>query len=378
MASMAEMKGPAGGPSTQELEERWKEAVDALTESPRDVELLLKAGQLSEQLGRRPETYNYYRKALLLDPTKSFLVSKLRPLAVTPEQKEELNKFSRLPASFQACLGDVFRYPVRGKGLAILLLGALFLWVGRGLMGGGIGMSGMTIAGFVAAYMAMFYIDVCHTTIGGEDHLPEWPDPLRVSEFFSDIAKFFVAKIVSFLPVIVIVLVFGVGGFSKAAHDEIPDFQMEYARRPPPPGPDGQPPPPTRAPAPVRPPASSRLLWGLVGSALAALAFVPVGMIYLPMAILSNVVMGSPWTCLNVPFVARSIVAAPKDYLICLALYFGTFLLTGGAELAARLVGIVPTGLALGFLELYAMTVLMRLMGQFYRMNQARLGWMAD
>ncbi len=379
MAGMGMPGAPAEGPPREQLEERWKEAVDALTERPRDLELLLKAGQASEQLGRRSEAYFYYRKALLLDPSKSFLLSKLRPLAATPEQQEELAKLSKLPPSFEACLGDIFQYPVRGKGLAVLLLGALFLWVARGLIKSGIGTSGLTLAGASGAYMAMFYIDVCHSTINGEDHLPDWPDPLRITEFFSDVAKFFVAKVVAFLPAILVVLVFGLGDWTKPVPQEIPDFQMEYAKRRGNPGPDGgTSTPESEPPPPARPPAPSRTLWIVAGPLLAAVAWIPLGMVYLPMAILSNVVMGSPWTCLNAPFVIRSIAASPKNYGICLALYFGTFLVTGGAEVAAALIGIVPTGLALGFLELYGMTVLMRLMGQFYRLNQAKLGWMAD
>jgi hypothetical protein len=36
------------------------------------------------------------------------------------------------------------------------------------------------------------------------------------------------------------------------------------------------------------------------------------------------------------------------------------------------------TGIGLAFLELAGMTMLMRMLGLFYRMNQAKLGWMAD
>src|SRR5258707_10027396 len=104
-ASRTGMPEPAGGtPSPQELEERWKEAIDVLAGSPRDAELLVKAGQLSEQLRRNPEAYLYFRKALTLDPTKGFLVAKLRALAVTAEQKDEVTKFSRRPVSFEASL----------------------------------------------------------------------------------------------------------------------------------------------------------------------------------------------------------------------------------------------------------------------------------
>ena len=51
----------------------------------------------------------------------------------------------------------------------------------------------------------------------------------------------------------------------------------------------------------------------------------------------------------------------------------------GAIEYLVKVAGvIVLTGFALAFLELYGMTMLMRLLGLFYRMNQARLAWMAD
>jgi len=124
---------PPAGPSREELEERWKEAVDVLAERPRDPELLVKAGQLSEQLDRRPEAWTYYQKALTLDPSKAFLIPKLRGLAVTDQQKADVAKMSGRPTSFAAGLSDIFKYPVRGKGLPVLIMGALFVWIGRTL-----------------------------------------------------------------------------------------------------------------------------------------------------------------------------------------------------------------------------------------------------
>lgn len=369
-----------GRPTNPELEERWKEAVDALTEAPRDVELLLKAGQISEQLRRIPEAYNYYRKVLTLDPSRRFLLPKLRVLATNDSQKEEIAKFSARPAFFIDTLGDFPLYPLRGKGLPLLLMGSIFLWVSRILMKGGGGISGISIAGVSAAYMAMFYIDVCHMTISGDDQLPDWPDPLRLPAFLSHALQFFMPKLVVVLPAILILLAFGTGGFSKHADEQIPDFQMEYrsrAARPTPAAPE-DPKQVAPLPDPSPPPAPAGIPWGLVAPLIVAIAWIPIGLVYLPMATLSNVVMGSPWTCFNVPFIVRSIFAAPKNYGICLAAYAGVFVVGAGAEFASAGLGIVPTGFALAFLELYGMSILMRLLGLFYVTNQAKLGWLTD
>jgi hypothetical protein len=393
MADPVQQGSPAGGggPSPQELEERWKETIDALTESPRNVDVVIKAGQLSEQLGRPHEAFNYYRKALTLDPSKSFLATKLRAVAITPEQKDEVTKYLKRPASFPASLATIYSYPVRGKGLPVLLLGAAFMWVARVLVRGGIGLSGVSLAGLASAYMAMFYIDVCHTTIGGEDHLPDWPDPLRLTEFISDVAKFFMAGVSAFLPVILLFLVFGLGGHAEPAVREIPDFQMKHSTRTPAsPAEDeatGLPAPSVRPGAPVAPtvpvapaaPLAPSLPPGLIVMVAAGLLLGILGILYVPMATLANVVMGSCWTCFNFPFVIHSILKTPGNYGICLAMYFGTSLIVGAAETGVWMGGVVvPTGFALAFMELYGMTVLMRLLGLFYRMNQAKLGWMAD
>ena len=380
---MAELKPPPP-PPPDNLEERWKEVVDTLSESPRDVDLLVKAGQLSEQLQRPLEAYTYFRKALTLDPSQAVLVSKLKTLAVTPEQKEEVTRISRRPTSFTASLNDIFKYPVKGKGLPILILGAIFLWIARALMKGGIGTSGLVIAGLAAAYMAMFYIDVCHTTVGGDDELPEWPDPLRINEFAADVAKFICATIAAFLPVIVI-LIFAAGSLFSPADEELPTRLVPPVRHS---GQnavddDGEPahPAPAPAPAPLPPPPapSSSLSTTLILCGVGIFVFGLVGLTYLPMAKLANVVMGSPFTCFNYPFVVHSIVAAPRNYLICLAVYFGTSLIVGVAEAVVGIADVIVfTGVGLAFLELYGMTVLMRLLGLFYRMNQAKLGWMAD
>lgn len=387
------MPAPSG-PSQAELEERWKEVVDVLGESPRDVDLLIKAGDLSEQLNRRPEAYNYYHKALTLDPSKGFLVPKLKALATGPKQVEEVTKISKRPTSFTASLNGLFTYPVHGKGFFILVMGALLLWFARLLAAHSLSMAGFTIAGIVTAYLCMFYIDVCHTTVGGEDHLPDWPDPLRLHEFGVDIGKFFVASIVSFLPVIILVVAFGATLWSsgedphfipaktlpahgvRPAHSEF-DPDDDDDRKP---ATSSTTPAPATAPQPppVAPSVDSKLGMQLV-LVLAILVFIVVGLVYLPMAKLSNIVMGSPFTCLNFPFVFKSIGAAKQNYLICLGCYFGVTLVMGVAEfVVGRFQIILFTGLLLAFLELYGMTVLMRLLGLFYRMSQAKLGWMAD
>jgi hypothetical protein len=241
--------------------------------------------------------------------------------------------------------------------------------------------------------MAMFYIDICHTTVGGDDELPDWPDPLRINEFAWDVGKFTCALLAAFLPVIGLVIFLVVSLASPPDHEGMPPLMIRPPQAPPHAAPHptsdpdedepAHPAPassaaPAAVPVPPRPPAPSFPL-GAVLALVGIGLFGIVGFIYLPMAKLSNVVMGSPFTCFNYPFVVHSIIATPRNYVICLACYFGIAFVVGIAETAVSLANVVVfTGCALAFLELYGMTVLMRLLGLFYRMNQAKLGWMAD
>ena len=195
------------------------------------------------------------------------------------------------------------------------------------------------------------------------------------------------ATIAAFLPVILIVGIFGASFFFGddeviLPHTTIPalpaphhstrdaDEDDEPARLAT--APSAAPVAPAPAPQSSLP---TKLLLVIAG----VFVFGLVGMTYLPMAKLANVVMGSPFTCFNYPFVAHSIVATMKSYAVCLAMYFGIAIVVGMGELVVALANImVFTGVGLAFLELYGMTVLMRLLGLFYRMNQAKLGWMAD
>jgi hypothetical protein len=377
-----------GKPPDPQVEERWKEVIEVLNERPRDPAVLVQAGELSEQLSRPLEAYNYYHKALTLDPSKNFLVSRLRYLASTQAQKDEVTKISRRPASFTAGLSSVFAYPLKGKGLPILVMGALLLWIGRALAGSGMGRSGFTIAVLLSAYMAMFYIDVCHTTVGGDDELPDFPDPLRLQEFGIHVGKFVLAAVVSFLPVVVIVIFAGSALFSAderemaaIEHPSMPSVPARHDVDDDDDAPAGTPAPaPAPKPLEIKPeaPKISPLAGTMILSAIGIFVFAIAGLYYLPMATLANVVMGSPFTCFNFPFIFKS-MGASKDYLICFISYVLTWGVFFGAEFVVKAANIMLFGgFILAFIELYGMTVLMRELGLFYRMNQAKLGWMAD
>ncbi len=366
----------AGGrkPSPEELEEAYRLASEKARELPADADAQLLAGQAAEALGRRLEAYTAYFRAANLDPAKAFLLPKLRTLAASPEEKAQVARISRRPTSFRAAIGGAFAYPLRGKGLALLVMGALLVWFLR-LLGGRGGFSTVSAfpAAFATAFLCMFYVDICSSTAMGGEDLPDWPDITHFQEFIVDWAKLALPGIVSFLPILLVMFLFfmGILGGPSAA-DSFPEERPTTAVED-----DDDDDAPARTPAPVKAaPAGTATgpggLWLAAGAAWALL-----GMTYLPIAILGNVMFGNPWACLQVPYLLRSARSSFRDYALCLAVFYGLGFLITGLETAARLPGLFLVGGILPvFAEIYGASVLMRILGLFYLTNRARLGWM--
>jgi hypothetical protein len=375
-------------PSAEDLEARWRMAMEAVTEAPRSPEVLLHAAGLAEQMGRKTEAYAYYHKAITLDPTKAFLIPKLRQNAVTPEQQQEATKIAKRPASFARALDDVFAYPFRGGGIGILILGAVFVYGCRLLFQYNtlIPFVSFLAGGLITAYLSMFYVDVCTSTATGSEDLPEWPDPVRFREFLLDWSKLATASFVSFLPVIAafaLLTVYVIQNLPAKQAEPPPAYSTYFVDSK---GFITPTPAAKRVPAPVAAPQASveDLIPPGVRAALALIVvaggFVSLlGLAYLPMATLVNCVYGHPFACFNPVFILRSMFAAPKNYAICVLGYFGTAFLVGVLEAVAALPKVfLFTGVAIVMLEIYGLTVQMRILGVFYRMNQSKLRWMSD
>jgi hypothetical protein len=375
-------------PSPEEMETKWRNAMDAVMEAPRSPEALLHAAALAEQMGRKGEAFTYYHKAILLDPGKAFLLPKLRQNAATPEQQQEATKLARRPTTFGRALDDVLVYPFRGGGIAILIVGAVFVFGARLLFKYNVFLPGLSVVAgaILGAYLSMFYVDVCNSTSTGSEDLPEWPDPVRFREFLLDWAKLFTAYLAAFLPIVGAVVALGIVVAQQVPPPEpaLPAAYSSYysdaelfIRRVPA---AKEVPPPVTRPSPTL---AERLPAGVKNSLAIVLAGAGVcfalGLVYLPMATLANCVYGHPFACLNPVFVFRSMFAAPKNYAVCVLAYFGTGILVILLEGVASFSGLfLFSGAVVCLIELYGMTVQMRILGIFYRMNQSKLRWMSD
>jgi hypothetical protein len=350
----------------EELEERYLKAAEEARESPGDPDAQVKAGQAAEACGRRLEAFAAYFRAADLDPTQSFLIPKLRILAPSPQEKDQIEKLAKRPTSFKAAFASAFSYPLRGRGLAMILIGAAAVWILRIISQ--YSLYSAAPAALAAAFLSMFYVDILAASSTGDPDLPDWPDPTRFQTCASEIARLWVPVLVSFLP-IVAGAVFVVAGFLEAPFED--SVVPEPPRVEQPDEDDPAPLPlPTPLPAPERPANTGLLIAGAVGWAL-------IGILYLPAGILCNVVFGNAFACLNVPFVIASLKGVRRDYALCVAAFYGVALLSGAIETALSVTGLFRLGgLAPSFLQIYGSAVLMRLLGLFYATHRARLNWM--
>jgi hypothetical protein len=354
------MNDAARKPTPEELDERFLKASEEAREHPSDPDAQLRAGQAAEAAGRRLESYAAYFRATDLDPAKSFLIPRLRTLAPGPQEKGQVEKLAQRPTSFKASFGPAFAYPLRGRGLALLGLGALLVWGLRLLSG--FGPYALFPAALAGAFLAMFYVDVLTGSAQGDPDLPEWADVLRLQSAVTDVLKLLVPILVSFFPIVLVLILSAAGIIDLSPEADLPAAARNLDA-------DEDEPQPVPVPSfgggllPVL--LVGGVLWGLVG------------MLYLPAGVLCNVMFGNPFACVNVPFVLGSLKRAGRDYALCVAAYYGVSLGAAGLEALMRLPGLFRLGgLFPVFVEIYGGAVLMRVLGIFYVTNRAKLNWM--
>lgn len=351
MASSKAATPPAGMPATPqaapEAEARFKELLECLEENPRDLEVLIGLGTTAQELGRRMEAWLYYSRAMELDPTQRFLLPKLRAVA-GPDDLAKVAAYERRPESFLKGIVPSFTYPFRGAGLGMLIVGSFFFYGIRlistvnffPLIGAFVGV-------VVFGYLAMWFIDVCKRAAQWEEEPPHWPDPTMWTDLIQDWAKLVSAKIAAFLPVIVMTVYLASTEATGLLNDAgQPDLVGRWD------------------------------VGFVIFLVVYYFVFVIAGMLYLPMAMMTNSLLGSPWHAWNPVLVVKSILRIPKDYLLCSAVFAGIWILALAAEaiISANDLALFA-GPVVTFVEIYAMCVQMRLLGLLYGLKQTRLNW---
>lgn len=223
---------------------------------------------------------------------------------------------------------SAFKYPLRGSGMTLLIVGTVFFTVLNLLPGGGL--FKLMISGYLAAYM----LKIINETARGNLEPAEWPD---FTNLFDDIImplfQVVVSNLFCFLPCLLVLWSgVGLGGiFAILAGEGTPEG------------------------------------FGMMGLALLLLAL---GLAYLPVALLSVALNGSVLG-LHPGIGIRLLSLLKGEYAIVL----GVLVLSVAAnQLFAMLFGAMPLlgGLLAGGFGLYSMMVNMHVIGLIYYKNRAR------
>jgi len=252
--------------------------------------------------------------------------------------------------NFYKLLPGVFAYPLRGNGAVLMVAGTVvFLILGNiGRLSRFVPLYGMIFGlgftVFAAGYMFNYFKNIVQSSARGEDLLPDWPDYSDWTTDILDPFKQMLALIVLwFGPAILIALVmlqYHLAPFGSWG--TLPVWLDKYG--------------------------------GLI-----AMATLAVGALFAPMGMLMLAMFDSIAALNPVPII-QSILRIPLAYLVAAAVFELVLVAYVAVDRFAYLLGapLLLTGLVTGFLELYAFTTGMRILGLLYRTNKERLGWFND
>lgn len=224
--------------------------------------------------------------------------------------------------AFLLLLPSAICYPVRGKGLFVLIAGAMFFWV-MGLLGQ-YSLLGALVKIAVFGYLCSYLFNVIGQTATGDDEPPDWPDLSRMyDDILCPIGRMVSALVVSLLPLIILAVL---------------AIEQIYA--------------------------GYWTFWVAAGA----------GLFYLPMALTSMAVHDSVGG-LNPAVVLPAIGKTLCGYLVAVGAL--ALSLVAGYYLEAFLAGLVPVlgSLLAGAASLYFLILQGRLLGLLYLNYRSRLDW---
>lgn len=219
------------------------------------------------------------------------------------------------PPTLQAALMTLPVYPLRGRGIALLLVGTFLLWIV-----GFLPWFGWVLRIMMMMYIIAFFWDVVRASANGDDELPPWPD---ITDIFSDIVRpavmFLVCHVVCMLPALVVI----------------------WAWNP-----------------------SSPIRLGVMG----------IGVVYLPMAMLAVALFDS-MAAASPTIVVPAILKIPMQYILLVAVIAAVSALSVVVhDLTAEHLPIL-NGVVAAFLFIYEGALIMRVLGVLYHAHARQIGW---
>ena len=279
------------------------------------------------RLGEREETMMCLQVALSQRPGTPAILSKLRQIC-TEEEFAKLEVPEEIEPFWHDIVG-LFKYPVSGSGIYLLIGGTVFVAVLEFIarLPTIFFYGSIILSIFLAGYLCAYFISVMRSSARGGTSPPDWPDITdMVSNVFRSLLIVSFPATVSFFPALVYWF------YSVFFHGHVSI---------------------------------------LIGS-------VAVGALYYPMALVASVMTGAPMNSANIVGIVSSIVKVRREYffaelvlafLACVSFvaYFIVTVVTGA------LAGAIIAGFALRFTYLYFLMIYAHILGLLYRQSESRI-----
>lgn len=159
------------------------------------VALRKEAGRLASQLGLHFEAVEHYRHAVVLDPHDEMLANTLENVqramaksdlmsdAAPRAAEERLRKIPEEAPPFWMRLDRVVTYPLRGRGLGVVLVGGICFGFGEVIARVNIIFGWLVYVGLIG-YVAGYLFEVINSSAAGKDQPPDMPEPASFLESY--------------------------------------------------------------------------------------------------------------------------------------------------------------------------------------------------
>ncbi|MHC4660131.1 MAG: tetratricopeptide repeat protein [Planctomycetota bacterium] len=326
----------------RELEEQYRELRNIIEDSPSGFNHA-RLGDICFELGRIQEAIGSYNRALSADPDGAqYLARKIQQKLNPHDFKQIIVPAPIIPIS--QALPDIVMYPFRGKGLGLVIIGAVFFaiftFVLQLIQRGFLWFFGIGIWVILFGYLLSYYISILkRTAFSGEDEPPNWPDFMNI---ITEIAKpafwFFATIIMGFFPAIVL-LIIGI----RMSLDPV-----------------------------------TIVLLVLLGSVLGIVAW--------PMLLMAVFVFNQLGAAFDPRFIFRSIAQMGATYALGAVIFYALMICITFIWLAESWIFSAPFGLIAGipvspllwFVRLFLFMAAFRLLGLMYREKARKLSWFEE
>lgn len=191
---------------------RYTELRRRVDEGERDLTVLREAAETASRLSLHLEAVEHYKLCLEITPDDQRLQQRLQNLQLSagliaqgpdPAQRRA-QRIPREARPFWTDLGSVLTYPLRGRGLPVLLVGGVMFGIADLLST--VNVFGWLVSAALMGYVTAYLFDVVNATANGRDDPPALPESTSVLEsMLFPFLSLVVCSLLAFLPFVLVV-----------------------------------------------------------------------------------------------------------------------------------------------------------------------------